>query len=250
MEPSARLRLEIRGAVQGVGFRPHAFRLARELGLGGWVLNGNDGVVLEVEGPRPEVDRFGERLLTELPPAAVVQSTARRWRAALGERDFRIVASDASAAKRAVVLPDLATCDDCRREILDPADRRYRYPFTNCTNCGPRFTILHDLPYDRVRTTMRSFEMCPQCRAEYENPLDRRFHAQPVACPDCGPQLRLTDAAGAPLAERDAALACAATALADGRIVALKGLGGYQLLVDARHEAAVAALRARKRRPA
>jgi hydrogenase maturation protein HypF len=249
MNGAARLRLEIRGAVQGVGFRPHAYRLARELELGGWVSNGNDGVVLEVEGPRPAIDRFDARLLAELPPAAVVQTAERRWRPPEGERAFRIVASDSTAAKSAVVLPDLATCPDCLRELLDPADRRYLYPFTNCTNCGPRFTILHDLPYDRARTTMRAFEMCPACRAEYENPLDRRFHAQPVACPDCGPQLRLTDAAGTALAERDAALAAAAAALGRGEIVALKGLGGFQLLVDARDEAAVARLRARKRRP-
>ena len=249
MNEAARLRLEIRGAVQGVGFRPHAYRLARELGLGGWVLNGNDGVVLEIEGERGEVDRFDRRLHGELPAAAVVQSTERRWHAPVGERLFRIVASDASATKSAVVLPDLATCPDCLRDVFDAADRRYRYPFTNCTNCGPRFTILHDLPYDRARTTMREFEMCPACRAEYENPLDRRFHAQPVACPACGPRLLFTDAAGTPLAERDAALLAAAAALAAGRIVAMKGLGGFQLLVDARDDAAVARLRARKRRP-
>jgi hydrogenase maturation protein HypF len=249
MNGAARLRLEIRGAVQGVGFRPHAYRLARELELGGWVSNGNDGVVLEVEGPRSAIDRFDARLLAELPPAAVVQTAERRWRPPVGERGFRIVASDSTAAKSAVVLPDLATCPDCLREILDPADRRFRYPFTNCTKCGPRFTILHDLPYDRARTTMKRFAMCPRCRAEYENPLDRRFHAQPVACPDCGPQLRLTDRGGATLATRDTALAAAVAALTRGEIVALKGLGGFQLLVDARDEAAVERLRERKRRP-
>jgi hydrogenase maturation protein HypF len=236
--------------VQGVGFRPHAVPAwPRELGLGGWVLNGNDGVVLEVEGERGEVDRFDRRLHGELPAAAVVQSTERRWRAPEGERLFRIVPSDASATKSAVVLPDLATCPDCLRDVFDAADRRYRYPFTNCTNCGPRFTILHDLPYDRDRTTMRGFAMCPACRAEYENPLDRRFHAQPVACPACGPRLLLTDAAGTPLAERDAALVAAAAALRAGSIVAMKGLGGFQLLVDARDDAAVGRLRARKQRP-
>jgi len=243
-----RLRLEIAGAVQGVGFRPHVYRLARELELGGWVLNGTAGVVLEVEGPRSAVTEFGRRVIAETPPAAVVQSAVESWLPAAGEREFRIVASTATETKSTVVLPDLATCPDCRREIFESADRRYRYPFTNCTNCGPRFTILHDLPYDRARTSMRSFEMCPACRDEYENPLDRRFHAQPVACPDCGPQLRLTDAAGALLAERDAALVDAAAALARGAIVALKGLGGYQLLVDARDESSVARLRKRKRR--
>jgi hydrogenase maturation protein HypF len=245
-----RLRLEVHGAVQGVGFRPHVYRLARELELAGWVLNGTGGVVIEVEGPARSLAAFGRRLLDETPPAAVVHSAIASRLPAVGEHDFRIVSSSAAETKSAVVLPDLATCPDCLREVLDPADRRHRYPFTNCTNCGPRFSILHDLPYDRERTTMRGFRMCDACRTEYEDPLDRRFHAQPVACPDCGPQLALTDADGRVVAARDEALVAAAGELGAGRIVALKGLGGYQLLVDARDSRAVAELRARKRRPA
>ncbi len=250
MIADSRLHLEIEGAVQGVGFRPHAWRLAHELGLAGWVQNGSGGVVIEVEGPRGRLLSFERRVLAELPPAAVVQCARERWIAPVGAHGFTIVASTETTAKSTVVLPDLATCPDCLRELFDPADRRYRYPFTNCTHCGPRFTIVHDLPYDRERTTMSSFVMCERCRTEYESPLDRRFHAQPVACPDCGPQLRLTGADGRALEEREAALAAAARALSAGKIVALKGIGGYQLLVDARNEAAVARLRERKHRPA
>ncbi len=244
-----RLRLVARGAVQGVGFRPFVFRLARELGLDGWVRNDAGGLWVEVEGPGEGVETFAARLLAEKPAPAVVHSLERSAVPVLGETGFRIVASDAAEVKSTVVLPDLATCADCRAELSDPGDRRFGYPFTNCTHCGPRFTIVLDLPYDRPRTTLKGFALCPDCRREYEDPGDRRFHAQPVACPVCGPQLALRDPDGRELAVREAALAGAVGALAEGRIVALKGLGGYQLLVDARDEEAVARLRARKRRP-
>jgi len=249
MSAPERLRLEIRGAVQGVGFRPFVYRLAHELRLRGWVRNGVGGVELEVEGERPALERFAERLPRELPPAASIQALERRWLAAAGFPDFAIRESGSSGEKRAVVLPERATCAACRAEIADPAARRYRYPFTNCTHCGPRFTIVEALPYDRPHTTMRGFAMCADCAAEYGDPADRRFHAQPIACPACGPRLELCDARGGRRALGDDALRQAAAALRGGAIVALKGLGGYQLLCDARSAAAVAALRARKRRP-
>lgn len=247
---TARLRLEVRGAVQGVGYRPFVYRLAGELALVGWVRNDARGLHVEVEGERGALERFAARLLDEKPAPAVVQSVERSWLEPLGESGFRIVASSGSEGKSAAVLPDLATCADCRAEVADPADRRFGYPFTNCTNCGPRFTILLDLPYDRPNTTMRDFPLCAACRAEYDDPTDRRFHAQPVACPECGPRLRLLEPDGREVARDAAALAGAVGALAEGGIVALKGLGGYQLLVDARDEEAVARLRERKRRPA
>lgn len=248
-EAAARLHLEIRGAVQGVGFRPFVHRLAQRERLAGWVINDGGGVRLEVEGPLDAVERFRAAIDVEPPAAAVVQAVDERWLAPTGETGFRIEVSDAASANRVAVLPDLATCPDCLAEIFDPASRRFGYPFTNCTACGPRFTILEEVPWDRARTTMRGFPLCPACRAEYEDPTDRRFHAEPIACPVCGPQLRLLAPDGRPLAERDAALAAAVGALAEGAIVALKGLGGWQLLVDARDEDAVARLRSRKHRP-
>jgi len=247
---TARLRLEVRGAVQGVGYRPFVFRLARELALAGWVRNDARGLDVEVEGARAALERFAARLIDEKPAPAVVQAVERTWLDPLGESEFRIVASSDAAGKTAAVLPDLATCADCRGEVADPADRRFGYPFTNCTHCGPRFTILLDLPYDRPNTTMRGFPLCAACRAEYEDPSDRRFHAQPVACPECGPRLRLLEPDGREVARDAAALAGAVGALAEGGIVAVKGLGGYQLLVDARDDEAVARLRERKHRPA
>ncbi len=248
-QPSVRLRLEIQGAVQGVGFRPFVYRVAGQEKLAGWVLNDARGVICEVEGPPENVEHFRHRMAAECPPAAVVHDVVARWRPLLGESGFRIVASDGAAIKSVVILPDLATCKDCRDELFDPSDRRYRYPFINCTNCGPRFTIVEDLPYDRAHTTMRHFEMCPDCRNEYEDPLDRRFHAQPDACPKCGPRLQLTDSTGSTLARHDEALRSAAAAIRAGRILALKGIGGYQLIADARSEEAVARLRERKLRP-
>jgi len=241
--------MAVRGAVQGVGFRPFVYRLAGELGLAGWVSNGARGVELEVEGERSKVRLFRERLESERPRPAVLQSIDAEWISPTGEHGFHIAPSHDHEERTVVVLPDLAICDDCRREIDDPSDRRHRYPFTNCTNCGPRFSILLDLPYDRPQTTMRDFVLCPACRSEYEDPSDRRFHAQPVACPACGPRLRLVDAYGVVHAEGAAALAAAVQTLRQGRIVALKGLGGYQLLVDALDDAAVRRLRERKRRP-
>lgn len=245
----ARLRLAIRGAVQGVGFRPFVFRLAEELALAGWVRNGPQGVELEVEGPRPAAEAFLARLPREKPGPALLQSVDATWLPPAGLGPFAIVASAAGATKSAVVLPDLATCPECRAELFDARDRRHRYPFTNCTHCGPRFSIVLGVPYDRPATTMRGFAMCPACRTEYGEPRDRRFHAQPNACPTCGPRLRLQDG-GALVAESDAALRAAADALGRGRILALKGIGGFQLLCDARDEVAVSTLRARKRRPA
>jgi hydrogenase maturation protein HypF len=243
-----RLRLEVRGAVQGVGFRPFVFRLAAELALPGWVLNDARGVFIEVEGPRGILERFRERIVSERPPRALVQSVETAWLPPAGFTSFEIRHSDEAGARTALVLPDLATCPECLAEVLDPAERRHGYAFTNCTNCGPRFTILRELPYDRPNTTMLGFILCPLCRAEYQEPRDRRFHAQPIACPSCGPALELWDAEGTTLASRDQAIVAAAQALADGRIVAVKGLGGFHLMCDARDGAAVARLRERKLR--
>lgn len=245
----ARLHVEITGAVQGVGFRPYVYRQARRLGLGGWVANTTAGVAVEVEGPRRGVDAFVEGLDAGAPPHADIHHLALAWVSPRGEASFSIRESRMQGAARAAVLPDLATCEACRREVLDPGDRRFRYPFANCTACGPRYSIIETLPYDRARTTMRAFTMCPACRAEYEDPEDRRFHAQPNACPRCGPRLALWDAGGRILASDDAALTEAVHAIRAGAVVAVKGLGGFHLLVAAGDAAAVVRLRRRKQRP-
>jgi hydrogenase maturation protein HypF len=230
-----RLRITLRGAVQGVGFRPFVYRLATEMSLGGWVLNSSAGLVVEVEGSADQLTRFEQRLEQERPKASVVTVRECAWLAPEGATKFDILASDHDSGKTVNVLPDLASCTDCREELFDPENRRFEYPFTNCTNCGPRYTIVVDIPYDRPNTTMREFALCPACREEYENPANRRFHAQPNACPVCGPQL-------------DGPLEDAVEALLQGQIVALKGIGGFQLLADARNRDAVARLRERKHR--
>lgn len=243
-----RLRLVIRGAVQGVGFRPFVYRLATDLGLSGWVLNSAQGVFIEVEGQPELLHTFRARLEAEPPEHAVIQNLEAVELDPAGLTGFEIRHSEDAGARLVTILPDLATCDACLRELFDPADRRFRYPFINCTHCGPRYSIVLTLPYDRPNTTMRRFALCPDCRREYEDPLDRRFHAQPVACPACGPQLAYADAQGHAVAEADEALRAAEEDIRQGRIVALKGLGGFQLLCDARNEDAVRELRARKRR--
>ena len=245
-----RLRLVIRGAVQGVGFRPFVYRLAHEMAVNGFVLNSTLGVTIEVEGDRVWLDAFRDRIVADRPPRAIIQSLEASWLDVTGYAGFQIRPSLRDGAASALVLPDIAICADCRRDILDPANRRYRYPFTNCTNCGPRFSIIEALPYDRANTSMRRFEMCPSCAHEYDDPGDRRFHAQPNACPACGPSLRLWDAGGRAIAAKDDAMRAAAEAIASGRIVAVKGLGGFHLMADARDNDAVRRLRARKHREA
>ena len=242
-----RIRIRVAGVVQGVGFRPHAHRLARELGLAGWVRNDARGVVVEVEGESDALDAFLTRLVADAPPLADVEQTRAEPLPPTGARGFAIRASEraAAAAADALVAADVAVCADCLAEVLDPADRRHRYPFATCTNCGPRYTIVRGVPYDRARTTMARFPLCPACRAEYEDPADRRFHAEPIACPACGPWARLVSGERWPGAD---AVAQAAAALRAGRIVAVKGLGGYHLACRADREESVAALRARKRR--
>jgi hydrogenase maturation protein HypF len=245
-----RVAARVGGAVQGVGFRPFAFRLAGELGLAGFVLNDERGVALEVEGEPQRVAEFLRRLGSEAPPLAAVESLEPVEVEPRGERGFRILASARAGRPRAPVSPDAATCAACLAELFDPGDRRYRYPFLNCTDCGPRFTIVRAVPYDRPATTMAGFEMCRACRAEYEDPGDRRFHAQPNACPDCGPRARLLGAGGEPLeaAPDPDPVAAAGAMLAEGAIVAVKGIGGYHLACRAGDERAVAELRTRKRR--
>ena len=243
-----RLRVVIRGAVQGVGFRPFVYRLATELQLPGWVINNSQGVFIEVEGSKPQLDTFLLRVEREKPPRSFIQSLESSFLDPAGFNSFEIRHSEESGAKSVLVLPDLATCPDCRREIFDPTNRRYLYPFTNCTNCGPRFSIIEGLPYDRPNTSMKLFPMCDECRAEYENPLDRRFHAQPNACPKCGPHLELWARGGRVLATHHDALLQAAEAIRRGQVVAVKGIGGFHLVVDARNEDAVRRLRQRKHR--
>lgn len=244
----SRLQISIHGAVQGVGFRPFVYRLASALDLKGWVLNSPQGVSVQVEGEGPTLAEFTARLVKEKPPRSYIQGMETSHLDPVGFTVFEIRESDQKGEKNALVLPDIATCSECTLEIFDPGNRRYLYPFTNCTNCGPRFSILNALPYDRPNTTMAAFEMCEECRAEYEHPSDRRFHAQPNACPRCGPHLELWDDAGKVLATHDKALHRAAEAIRSGKIVALKGIGGFQLLVDARNDEAVRNLRARKHR--
>jgi hydrogenase maturation protein HypF len=243
-----RLKIIVRGAVQGVGFRPFVYRLATELELNGWVSNSAQGVFIEVEGGRDSLRKFLLRLEKGKPPRAVVQSLESSFLDAIGHGGFEIRESENRGDKTALILPDIATCGDCVREMLDPTNRRFRYPFTNCTNCGPRFSIIEKLPYDRANTSMKKFAMCLECEREYHDPLNRRFHAQPTACPTCGPQLQLWEKDESIISERDDALMAAAAAIRDGRILALKGLGGFQLIVDARNEDAVKLLRDRKRR--
>jgi len=242
-------RLRIQGVVQGVGFRPFLYRLAQQCGVSGWVRNTSWGVDLHIEGLSEAVARFERELPGQAPAIARIVSIESEEERTEGSERFEILHSQAQVGAYQLVSPDLATCSQCLAEICDPSDRRYRYPFANCTNCGPRFTIIEAVPYDRPKTTMRAFAMCPACQAEYDDPLNRRFHAQPNACPVCGPQVTLCDAQGTVLAQRDAAMREVADRLVRGEIVAIKGLGGFQLACDARNGQAVARLRERKRRP-
>jgi len=247
-ESLRRVRARVDGTVQGVGYRPFVYRLADELGIAGWVLNDERGVLVEAEGPPDAVEAFVARLSSDAPPLAEVRGVQAQAVDVVGTPGFEIVASERGGAATAPVTSDAASCADCLAELADPADRRHRYPFLNCTNCGPRFTIVEEIPYDRPLTTMAGFEMCDACRAEYEDPLDRRFHAQPNACPVCGPQVRLLERDGTPVDGVLDAPAAAAQDLLAGKILAVKGLGGYHLTCRADSEAAVAALRARKHR--
>ncbi len=230
-----------------MGFRPFVYRLATDLRLTGWVRNTPAGVLLEVEGSLASLEAFQNALKGQKPAHCVIYSSEVSVLDPVGYTVFEIRES-LPGAKSAVVLPDIATCPACRTELFDPSNRRFRYPFINCTHCGPRFSIIESLPYDRSNTSMKRFEMCPLCRAEYENPSDRRFHAQPNACPTCGPWLELWGNDGSVVAERDSALAGAIQAIRDGRILALKGIGGFQLIVDARNDQAVLRLRELKDR--
>lgn len=249
MPTSTRRRHVVAGLVQGVGFRPFVYRLARELGLAGFVQNTPEGVVIEVEGQPEAVASFGERLPVEIPPLARLLRHGEETAAPRGETGFYIVKSAPGAGHDVLISPDVATCPDCLADMADPTNRRHDYPFTNCTNCGPRYTITHRVPYDRETTSMACFPLCPACAAEYADPADRRFHAQPNACPVCGPRVWLTNGAGIRLGEGDAAIAALAEGLARGAIAAVKGLGGFHLVCDAASETAVSELRRRKHRP-
>ena len=246
LAPIVRKRIELRGVVQGVGFRPFVYRIAHDCGVSGRVLNSSGGVVIEAESSDAAVARFLSRLTTELPPLARIDALAVSDVSPLGDAEFRIEHSIDVSGRFALVPPDVATCAECERDFTSPENRRFEYPFTNCTNCGPRYTIIRDVPYDRTNTTMTDFPMCALCEAEYADPLNRRFHAEPNACPDCGPSLALSAAedvkSAGEILNRTRAL------LREGHILAVKGLGGFHLVCDATNEEAVARLRERKRR--
>jgi len=239
--------ISVRGIVQGVGFRPFVYGLAVKHNLKGWVYNTSEDVKIEVEGEAEAVEQFELELETKAPPLAHIENVTIEHHPPLGYKNFEIRQSQAQEGKYQLISPDVATCQACLGELLNPEDRRYRYPFTNCTNCGPRFTIIEDMPYDRPQTTMRYFQMCPQCQAEYDNPLDRRFHAQPNACPKCGPQVELVNNQGN-LITGSNPIAAASQLLKEGKIVAIKGLGGFLLACDATNDTAVKTLRQRKKR--
>jgi hydrogenase maturation protein HypF len=240
--------ISVRGIVQGVGFRPFVYGLAVKHKLKGWVYNTSEDVRIEIEGKAEAVQQFGQELRNQAPPLAQIENIAVEYHRPVGYETFEIRKSQPQRGKYQLVSPDVATCQACLDEVMDPQDRRYRYPFTNCTNCGPRFTIIEGMPYDRPKTTMRYFQMCPICQAEYDNPLDRRFHAQPNACPKCGPQLQLVDNQGNVVNESNP-IAVASQLLKEGKILAIKGLGGFLLACDATNASAVRTLRTRKNRP-
>jgi len=242
-------KIKVRGVVQGVGFRPFVYRLACEHNLKGWVRNTSGNVAIEVEGNEENLKNFLGDLEAKVPPMAHIEKVEAAFRPPKGHTDFKILESQSQKGKYQLVSPDIATCEDCKREIFCPADRRHHYPFTNCTNCGPRFTIIEDIPYDRPKTTMRQFQMCPECQREYDDPLDRRFHAQPNACPKCGPSLKLVDSHGNLIKGGDT-IKTASALLRAGKILALRGLGGFQLACDATNKKTINLLRERKRRPA
>jgi hydrogenase maturation protein HypF len=247
-QENRRLKVIVHGVVQGVGFRPFIYRLATQFELHGWVLNSSQGVFIEVEGMEENLNSFLLRLQREKPTRAIIQSMEFSFLDPVGYNSFEIRKSEEAGEKTVLVLSDIASCQECRGEVFDSTDRRLLYPFTNCTNCGPRFTIIEALPYDRPNTSMKAFKMCTECNYEYENPLNRRFHAQPNACPLCGPTLEFWTSGGEVIARGDHALFAAVKALKFGKILALKGLGGFHLIVDARNERAIAKLRERKRR--
>jgi len=240
--------ISVRGIVQGVGFRPFVYGLAIKYNLKGWVYNTSEDVRIEIEGEAEAIKQFERELEAKAPPLAHIESITIEYHPPRGYKNFEIQQSQAQAGKYQLISPDVATCQACLGELLNPEDRRYRYPFTNCTNCGPRFTIIEDMPYDRPKTTMRYFQMCPQCQAEYDNPLDRRFHAQPNACPKCGPQVELVDNQGNLVTDSNP-IAAASQLLKEGKIVAIKGLGGFLLACDATDDTVVKTLRRRKKRP-
>ena len=245
--PVKRYRIDVTGTIQGVGFRPFVYRLAVGSGLSGYVRNNPQGVEMEVEGTEDRLDVFLTGLLEKSPPASLIVDLTRTEVNPKGESRFIIQTSADGSGKELVIPPDISTCDECLAELLDPADRRYRYPFINCTNCGPRYTIVKGIPYDRDKTTMDPFTMCEACRQEYEDPLDRRFHAQPNACRECGPSLMLLEISGRKVPSEDP-IAETVRRLLDGEIVAIKGIGGFHLAVDATRSEPVRRLRERKRR--
>ncbi|MDQ7063581.1 MAG: carbamoyltransferase HypF [candidate division KSB1 bacterium] len=245
--PIIRQKIRINGIVQGVGFRPFVYRLAQECGIAGFVNNSSDGVLIEAEGPPEALATFRERLRREAPPLSHIVEFEYDDLPPRGDTQFVIQQSRRDSAPVTLISPDVATCDDCLRELFDPGDRRYRYPFINCTNCGPRYTIVYTIPYDRGNTSMRVFPMCPECEREYHDPANRRFHAQPNACPKCGPQVTLYDRRGQPI-DADDPIARAVDLLRAGHILAIRGLGGFHLAVDAHNDAAVRELRRRKGR--
>lgn len=243
------VRIHVSGIVQGVGFRPFVYGLASRMMLAGWVRNTSAGVDIELDGPREALESFAEALKNEAPALAHIDDVQVTWLPANGFKTFEIVHSEAEPSAFQPISPDVSLCADCLRELFDPHDRRYRYPFINCTNCGPRFTIIQDIPYDRPNTSMSGFPMCEQCAAEYQDPLDRRFHAQPVACPVCGPQVWIELGNTGVIADKgEAALRQARQLLLEGKILAIKGLGGFHLACDATNRQAVEELRRRKLR--
>ena len=233
------LKIWVSGTVQGVGFRPFVYSQATRRQLTGWVRNTSSGVEIEINGNPTQVEEFMKALSNNPPPLARIDSIESQACPVNGYLSFDIIASQPNPGDFLPISPDMTICEDCQRELFDPTNRRYRYPFINCTNCGPRFTIIQDIPYDRPKTTMSAFKMCANCEREYQDPLDRRFHAQPTACPECGPQLWF-EANGQRLAEKEAALATARDWLKQGKILAIKGLGGYHLACDATNPGAVA----------
>ncbi len=246
--PIYRWRIIVTGMVQGVGFRPFVYRLAQSMDIKGWVANCSEGVCLDIECDQGLLDKFLSELKSSQPPLSEIEDISVARLEVKKYSGFSVRESNLVGQKKSEVTPDIATCSECLGEIFDPNNRRYRYPFTNCTNCGPRFSIIRRMPYDRHNTTMDSFEMCEDCLSEYDEPTDRRFHAQPNACHKCGPQLEYWDKSGNVVCRRDDALIAAAEDIKKGKIIALKGLGGFQLLADARNEATIKVLRKRKRR--